>query len=88
MTPPDTAASVPIKCPSCYQAKGPGCDDPVALRGQPIGQYHCPRCGVMQVAGIPHIDCDMCDGTGRLEVPQAIFDRHAEEYEMERLLDG
>lgn len=32
-------------------------EDPVALCGQPIGQYHCPYCGCMQVACVPH----MCD---------------------------
>ena len=36
-----------MKCP----------EDPVALLGRPLGQYHCPDCGCMQVAGIPH----MCD---------------------------
>ena len=32
-------------------------EDPEALCGQPIGQYHCPYCGCMQIACIPH----MCD---------------------------
>jgi len=32
-------------------------EDPEKLCGQPIGQYHCPDCGCMQVACIPH----MCD---------------------------
>lgn len=30
--------------------------DPQQLLGAPIGQYHCPYCGGMQVAGIPHLD--------------------------------
>lgn len=30
--------------------------DPQALAGQPIGQYHCPYCGAMVIAGIPHFD--------------------------------
>lgn len=28
--------------------------DPRALLGQPIGMLHCPECGVMVVAGLPH----------------------------------
>lgn len=30
--------------------------DPLALVGQPIGQYHCPYCGSMVMAGVPHLD--------------------------------
>ena len=39
--------SAKVKCP----------EDPEALCGQPIGMYHCPVCGCMQVACIPHA-CD------------------------------
>lgn len=40
-----------VKCP----------EDPVALLGQPIGMYHCPYCGCMQVAGVEHLcDSDEC----------------------------
>jgi hypothetical protein len=40
-----------MKCP----------EDPEKLCGQPIGQYHCPYCGCMQVACIPHMcDPDLC----------------------------
>ena len=28
--------------------------DPTALRG-PIGMFHCPECGEMQLAGLPHL---------------------------------
>jgi len=29
--------------------------------GDPIGQYHCPYCGAMVIAGVPHPDmCDLC----------------------------
>lgn len=35
--------------------------DPRTLAGQPIGQFHCPECGVMQIAGLPHIDDDNDD---------------------------
>jgi len=30
--------------------------DPQQLGGAPIGQYHCPYCGAMVLAGVPHID--------------------------------
>lgn len=30
--------------------------EPQQLTGQPIGQYHCPYCGSMVIAGIPHLD--------------------------------
>ena len=29
-------------------------EKPELLRGAPIGQYHCPNCGVMVLAGLPH----------------------------------
>ena len=30
--------------------------EPQQLRGVPLGQYHCPYCGAMVVAGVPHVD--------------------------------
>jgi hypothetical protein len=30
--------------------------DPLLMRGQPIGMYHCPYCGDMVIAGVPHGD--------------------------------
>lgn len=38
------------------------CDeDPEKLTGQPIGQYHCPNCGAMVLAGSPHPElCLLC----------------------------
>ena len=30
-------------------------EDPEQLVGAPIGMYHCPWCGCMQIAGFPHI---------------------------------
>lgn len=30
--------------------------DPQRLVGAPIGQYHCPYCGAMVMAGVEHID--------------------------------
>lgn len=30
--------------------------DPIQLKGAPLGQYHCPYCGEMVVAGMNHID--------------------------------
>lgn len=28
--------------------------DPLEMAGKPIGQYHCPECGCMVLAGVPH----------------------------------
>ncbi len=46
----------------CYCEAVKACPhDPMTMMGQPIGMYHCPGCGDMQVAGFPHtktcIDC-------------------------------
>lgn len=30
--------------------------DPLFLFGEPIGMYHCPFCGSMILAGVPHVD--------------------------------
>lgn len=30
-------------------------ENPVLLAGCPIGQYHCPYCGMMVLAAIPHL---------------------------------
>ena len=30
--------------------------EPQQLVGVPLGQYHCPYCGAMVIAGVPHID--------------------------------
>lgn len=30
--------------------------DPHRLLGQPLGQYHCPYCGAMVIAGMLHIN--------------------------------
>lgn len=30
--------------------------DPQQLTGAPIGQYHCPYCSAMVMAGLPHVD--------------------------------
>jgi hypothetical protein len=30
--------------------------DPIQLKGAPLGQYHCPYCGAMVLAGMDHID--------------------------------
>jgi hypothetical protein len=36
-------------------------EDPMALCGKPIGMYHCPDCGCMQVACCEHVcDPDEC----------------------------
>lgn len=30
-------------------------ENPVLLTGRPIGQYHCPICGMMVMAAMPHL---------------------------------
>jgi hypothetical protein len=30
--------------------------EPQQLAGAPMGQYHCPYCGAMVLAGAPHVD--------------------------------
>lgn len=30
--------------------------EPQQLVGAPMGQYHCPYCGAMVLAGVPHLD--------------------------------
>jgi hypothetical protein len=36
-------------------------EKPEKLLGEPIGMYHCPDCGAMVMAGIPHPDlCKRC----------------------------
>lgn len=40
------------------------CDyDPTPLLGQPIGMFHCPKCGEMVLAGMEHPDYheELCD---------------------------
>lgn len=33
-------------------------EDPRVLAGAPIGQYHCPACGCMVIAALPHLEHD------------------------------
>lgn len=53
-------------CCRCYSSAGPllpaNCSErPELLLGAPLGQYHCPDCGAMVVAGVPHGDmCQQC----------------------------
>jgi hypothetical protein len=36
-------------------------EKPGLLAGQPLGMYHCPDCGAMVVAGVPHPPmCERC----------------------------
>ena len=36
-------------------------EDPIKLLGRPLGQYHRPECGCMQVAGMHHVcDPELC----------------------------
>lgn len=53
-------------CGRCYDEVttlfSPNCaEKPELLKGAPIGQYHCPDCGAMVLAGLPHPDlCQRC----------------------------
>lgn len=53
-------------CGRCYdkdvQVFLPKCKEkPEKLKGMPIGQYHCPDCGAMLIAGLPHFKlCKQC----------------------------
>lgn len=33
--------------------------DPSLIEG-PIGMFHCPDCGIMVIAGFPHLDDEAC----------------------------
>jgi hypothetical protein len=42
-----------------YDEEGNECPwpwDPIQLAGAPLGQYHCPYCGAMVLAGMDHVD--------------------------------
>jgi hypothetical protein len=53
-------------CGRCYDEvdevfTAPCNEKPEDLKGAPIGQYHCPDCGAMVLAGVPHPDlCIRC----------------------------
>jgi hypothetical protein len=56
----------PPMCGRCY-AQGvelfpaPCTEKPEELMGQPLGMYHCPDCGAMVIAGLPHPElCALC----------------------------
>lgn len=43
-------------------------EKPELLAGQPIGMYHCPDCGAVLLAGLPHPDlCKTCLLIGELK---------------------
>ena len=50
---------------------GDGCKkcsyDPKPLLGQPIGQFHCPECGEMVLAGMEHPDYSLLDESAPLK---------------------
>ena len=48
--------------------------DPRELAGKPIGMFHCPDCGEMQLAGYPHLPPDdpdplFCSTCGVILIP-------------------
>jgi Recombination endonuclease VII len=38
--------------------------DPKEMAGKPIGMFHCPLCGIMCVAGLPHPHMKLCNRCG------------------------
>lgn len=66
----DDAFQWPVEmCGRCYaefqtvgNLRNSNCiEKPELLKGKPIGQYHCPDCGAMVMAGIPHPTiCERC----------------------------
>lgn len=49
----------PFTCGRCYEDTDrlyrSGCDEkPERLDDMPLGQYHCPDCSAMVIAGVPH----------------------------------
>lgn len=50
-----------------YNEEGEPCPwpwDPPQLAGAPLGQYHCPYCNAMCIAGMDHVDYGKKDGYG------------------------
>ena len=53
-------------CGRCYTENvetfpAPCIEKPEELNGMPIGMYHCPDCGAMVIAGLPHPSiCKKC----------------------------
>lgn len=41
--------------------------DPCEFAGQPIGMYHCPECGEMVLAGMPHPDYSLLEEEASLK---------------------
>lgn len=66
MSAEEKAPTLTPVCCRCLENTGPlfpaNCEErPESLRGAPIGMYHCPDCGAMVVAGVPHGDmCQKC----------------------------
>jgi hypothetical protein len=50
-------------------------EQPMLLAGQPIGMYHCPDCGCMLIAGMPHIPPDGVDGNPETDKYELITGR-------------
>ncbi len=53
-------------CGRCYDAapvfRASCAHKPESLVGEPLGMYHCPDCGAMVLAGLPHLPlCERCN---------------------------
>lgn len=76
------------ECMVMDMVEAPCKEDPAKLLGQPIGMYHCPECGSMLVAGIPHFRvCWWCKGElERAAAINAKADRKAAKAEKYKVL--
>jgi len=55
-------------------------EDPLMLKSAPLGMYHCPVCGEMQVAGLPHgVPDEDYEGMTGMEWPAGYVGPAAEE---------
>lgn len=77
---PRDAVNVRLPSPDIrgpYNEEGEPCPwpwDPPQLAGRPIGQYHCPYCLAMVIAGMDHIDYGPKDGHGLNELDRDYLD--------------
>lgn len=51
-------------------------EDPIALTGEPIGMYHCPYCGIMCLAAMPHPS----PSPPEIQNPLYLLDHYEDEY--------
>lgn len=50
--------------------------DPSVLVGIPMGQFHCPICGEMIIAGVPHLDYSLLDDLDDSDTSDRVMGAH------------